>query len=429
MLILTSLISAWHESIHQHMPAIQSRSYADDLSATVSQKRKTDLQENIRQLHQSTQNFAASTGLKINNDKTFTFGDPALKNLLPSIPVHKETFRLTGGVVKVTQQQCWTDLEKQRASKWTTTTRAVRTLPVGWFTKVKILQQGIPQLHWGHGTHRLALDRDQLRTMRANVVWCLLNKDEYCASPLAIFAIIAPPSLDPEFCLHANALRLMQRANQSPEDIESFARLIASTSSKHDGPAARAKQLREHPAFQEATNNFLNGVRSTPNAQHLLRESWRNHIWHNLARDRPQAFSGAQRGINKNLTISLLNSWAKQADHLQEQIDNNSIAPPDSFADPRPRQKILRLLLTAGLLNPEANHRHRKLKGTIKCKCGASPTHHHITWDCPLFQEYRLPALQALTKPIEDFPVCFQYCTLVPMNMEITKKASSYHSG
>ena len=152
-------------------------------------------------------------------------------------------------------------------------------------------------------------------------------------------------------------------------------------------------------------------------------------IWHNLARDRPQAFSGAQRGINKNLTISLLNSWAKQADHLQEQIDNNSIAPPDSFADPRPRQKILRLLLTAGLLNPEANHRHRKLKGTIKCKCGASPTHHHITWDCPLFQEYRLPALQALTKPIEDFPVCFQYCTLVPMNMEITKKASSYHSG
>ena len=199
MLILTSLISAWHESIHQHMPAIQSRSYADDLSATVSQKRKTDLQENIRQLHQSTQNFAASTGLKINNDKTFTFGDPALKNLLPSIPVHKETFRLTGGVVKVTQQKCWTDLEKQRASKWTTTTRAVRTLPVGWFTKVKILQQGIPQLHWGHGTHRLALDRDQLRTMRANVVRCLLNKDEYCASPLAIFAIIAPPSLDPEF--------------------------------------------------------------------------------------------------------------------------------------------------------------------------------------------------------------------------------------
>ena len=41
-------------------------------------------------------------------------------------------------------------------------------------------------------------------------------------------------------------------------------------------------------------------------------------LWKNIARDRPQSFSGAQHGINKVLTTSLLKIWAKQAaDDLQ----------------------------------------------------------------------------------------------------------------
>jgi hypothetical protein len=83
--------------------------------------------------------------------------------------------------------------------------------------------------------------------------------------------------------------------------------------------------------------------------------------------------------------------------------------------------KILRLLLVGGLLSPEANHRHRRLKGTLKCTCGGNPTNHHISWECPIFKDLRAPALAALSQPIEEFPMCFQYTTLVPENVNITQ--------
>ena len=57
--------------------------------------------------------------------------------------------------------------------------------------------------------------------------------------------------------------------------------------------------------------------------------------------------------------------------------------------------------------------------GTIRCDCGGNPTNHHISWVCPLFQELREPALAALANPIETYPMCFQYTTLVPNNVFI----------
>ena len=84
--------------------------------------------------------------------------------------------------------------------------------------------------------------------------------------------------------------------------------------------------------------------------------------------------------------------------------------------------KVLRLLLVGGLLIPEANHRHRKLPGAITCGCGGNPTNHHISWECPLFKDLRAPALAALSRPIESFPMCFQYTTLVPENITITQR-------
>ena len=196
MLILTSLTACWHETLSQHRNNLHPRSYADDLSATIAQPQKFSSKTRFVK-SMNTQHFAQAAGLKINAGETFTFGHKCVQNLLPSIPTHKDAFRLTGAVVKVSQKRCWTELEQQRAARWSATTKAIRSLPVGWFTKVRLLQQRSTQLSWGHGTHKLAITKPQIRTLRANVVRCLLNTDDYCASPMAIFTVLAPPSLDP----------------------------------------------------------------------------------------------------------------------------------------------------------------------------------------------------------------------------------------
>ena len=69
-------------------------------------------------------------------------------------------------------------------------------------------------------------------------------------------------------------------------------------------------------------------------------------------------------------------------------------------SDPRPRMKVLRLLLVGGLLSPEANHRHRKLPGAITCGCGGNPTNHHISWECPLFKDLR----DSERQPLQHYP-------------------------
>ena len=348
MLILTSLTACWHETITQN-ERLRPRSYADDLSSIDAQPNEQLLKDSIKKMHEHTQKFAQASGLKINAGKTFTFGHSCLEKLLPSIPNHKDGFRLTGAVVKISQKKCWTELEQQRASKWSQTTQAVRNLPVGWFAKVKVLQQRTTQLSWGHGTHKLALTKPEIRSLRADVARCLLNTDDYCASPLAIFTILAPPSLDPEFCLHSSAIRLLQRALKTSEDPQAFKQLVDATLPKHDGPAARASQLLQHEAFSEAVQSVLQNKPFSPQDPHELRQSWRKYVWKNLARDRPQHFAGAQFGIRKDLSISLLKLWAADADRLQDDIDNARCAPPDLSEDPRPRMKILRLLLVGAL--------------------------------------------------------------------------------
>ena len=203
--------------------------------------------------------------------------------MLPSIPNHKDAFRLTGAVVKVSQERCWTELEKQRASKWNAATKAIRGLPVGWFTKVQLLQQRSTQLSWGHGTHKLAISELQLRTLRGDTVRCLLNADDYCASPMAVFTSLAPRSSDPQFCLHSNAIRLLQQAFQASGDHQHFTQIVGATLPAHDGPAARAFELLQHDAFRDTVQSILNNRPLPPQHPHELRQSWRKYVWNSLA--------------------------------------------------------------------------------------------------------------------------------------------------
>ena len=103
-------------------------------------------------------------------------------------------------------------------------------------------------------------------------------------------------------------------------------------------------------------------------------------------------------------------------------FDNNLLPEVDPALDPRPRLKVLRLLLTAGLQTPERDHRHRRQPGSVKCACGqGSPTIFHLSWECSLSQSIRAPMMKVLPAPLHELPPCFQIATIVPTSMKIAK--------
>lgn len=73
--------------------------------------------------------------------------------------------------------------------------------------------------------------------------------------------------------------------------------------------------------------------------------------------DPSQHFAGTWRGVDQTRTLSLLQSLAKQADQLQNDCAQGLqglCTNPDSYEDPRAKSKVLRLLLTPGLMTPKS---------------------------------------------------------------------------
>ena len=146
MLVLSSLTAAWLEHLQEHEPEVEAKSYADDLSLCATAARPRALRAKVAAVHSHTHQFVTRSGLKLNCVKSFSFGHQSLHGCIPPLPNHKRSFRLTGGTVKLDAKPCWTQLEKLKAAKWTSSVASIRRVPVGWFTKVKWLQRVSPQL-------------------------------------------------------------------------------------------------------------------------------------------------------------------------------------------------------------------------------------------------------------------------------------------
>ena len=184
-----------------------------------------------------------------------------------------------------------------------------------------------------------------------------------------------------------------------------------------DGPYKRIAQIRARPIFSRAYQKFISDQLNPNKWQHELREDFRKHHWQLLCRDRGHHFGGTSNGVKKAITVHLLQKWAHEADHM-----DNSIVDPEE--DPRPRMKILRLLISGGLMSPERDHRHRRKKGKVLCSCGeAEPDVIHISWHCKNYQDLRSKALAVLPKPLHQLPVCFRYATIVPIDLDIDQSA------
>ena len=120
----------------------------------------------------------------------------------------------------------------------------------------------MPQLTFAQGTHQLHVGRDQVRHLRADVVRCLLDQDFYIASPWAIFALTAPPSLEPEFALQTAALSLLKRALSPHCKAQAFGERLETFSDTCDGPYARAAQLKASNIYGPGVMTFCSSASS-----------------------------------------------------------------------------------------------------------------------------------------------------------------------
>ena len=151
-----------------------------------------------------------------------------------------------------------------------------------------------------------------------------------------------PPLSEPECAMNLSALRLFIRSAQSPQQARAAALQLASPQ-PFDGPYARLQQLLDSPVF---------GPVVQANWQHALRDRWRAATWKLVLRDRAQDYAGVTRGVNKSLTVSLIQRWTQEADQLQYLLDMGLATEPESHIDPRPRLKILRMLLVGASHGP-----------------------------------------------------------------------------
>ena len=155
-----------------------------------------------------------------------------------------------------------------------------------------------------------------------------------------------------------------------------------------------------------------------PRAQlmHQARECWRQFQWRELERARPQHYRGIAGGINRELTTSLLTKWSSLAAALP-----TGVLHLDPLADPRPRLKVLRLLLSGGLMHPDRNGRHRREFSVLQCACGKPTNLYHISWECTFYADHRQPALDQLPCDLTQLPTAFVMTTTVPTGMSMTR--------
>ena len=129
MLLLTSMVSAWCEFCMVQLPQSQPRSYADDLSVCNFANHCARNLSIVLSNHINTQPILYSTPACSSMLRNVLHSVIAvLEDSLPQITTHKSQFRLVGASVKLDSKKGWTDLEKERRTRWQQTVRNVGLL-------------------------------------------------------------------------------------------------------------------------------------------------------------------------------------------------------------------------------------------------------------------------------------------------------------
>ena len=419
--LLASMIAAWVERLSsgqfgQARVRLKPRVYVDDISATVISNDLQQLQACMRNTHDSVQHFAELTGGLLNHGKCFTYGVSEIANTVQQIRHHKETFRLVGGSITCGESTSWTPLIQKRVDGWIASATACGQLPLGWKARSHAQQQLMSKLTWGQGTHTLHIPTSRLSTMRATMARALLRVRYYSVTPMALFTLVAIPTLEPLFAIQFASLRVIQRFCAQEEQRQYLINNLESAPCQQKGPLARARQLWADPIYKEAVQFILRASTRDRSWEHALRDKWREHHWEKIARLRG-SFEGIQRADRK-LATAFLDELHTQSDGFQQLLDRGSPGP-HLQQDPRPRSKILLYLLTGGLLCPSRDGRHRH-NNVVQCSvCGVPDEVQHIHWHCEKYSSLRAP-IRHLLQRISRSPMCFQYATIPTVNMRFT---------
>ena len=320
-------------------------------------------------------------------------------NIHPDL-VRFDTFRLVGGSIVCRQpgNHAPAALEVARLSKWASTVKASRHLPISWEERCAVLLRTRSQATWGAGTHKLCVTRSHERNLvsvRAGVMRCLLRRDQYNASPAMYFGLLASPSLNPFFCRVVDGLQVVWRvlwATGRFQEIMTHYRQLAGNASY--GPVARLQPVNEMPDM------FTCGPHEKAAWLHQVRDVWRLEEFRRVARDRPD-FRGIEQGILRQATLKYL--W-----QLHKDAHSRSGAAV-TFLQEKSRMKasVLRLLLTGGFFTLNVVTRHKQSCNTLcDCALGGVANIRHVSWECYHYSTYRRPLL-FLSQRLQQACPCF----------------------
>ena len=400
--------------------------YADDITAIARQASPARLTDYLINIHKHIQIFLGAMHALINHHKTFTFGDVTPGGIDPTITNHKLTFRLLGtSMVGLRSSRQWTEHEQQQHAKWTTKVKRIARAPLSWTSRCKLIGQTMTSLCWGQGLHARPVRGTELNLCRSNLLRAMWNVSHYNSAPELTIDLLMNPHLDPSFQTDYQALMLMWRAKQ----IDPLWQVMMHMLRKHprgktEGPVTRLRQLLRHPILGHLATKLLQNQGPKGAWQHDIRQAWRQHIYTQVAQRRPAHFGGIEHGIDKTKTLSLLRLWEKEGEEIQKQVNAGDLGP-EPAVDPRPRQKILRLLLTGGLLTQARvwKHRTKKKDLPVTCICGHHDSNNmHIQWECPRYNALREPLSTTMAdlERTEVVPNCVRYALLVPTGSSIS---------
>ena len=312
MIAMNCVVQIWLAATTSEVPNSFPRSFVDDVAATVIEEDDDTLCSSVRSVYETAFCFVSSIGGELSERKCFTFGNVVVAGCArPGLP-HDDVFRLVGGSVAVRAEGVHkpTALELRRFSKWASTVKRARHLPVSWESRCTALLRTRFQGTWGSGTHRLCTTKSHersLNTIRADVLRCLLRRDRYNASPRVYFALVASPSLSPFYNRVVDGLLFMWRALWATGRFAEVKRCYQQLRpGGNDGPLARLQQVNSLPDFQGVVDDmFACGFVDKPAWLHRIRQQWRQEEFRCVARDRAD-FKGVERGVLRDETLVLL---------------------------------------------------------------------------------------------------------------------------
>ena len=413
ILAMNAVVNIWLLATSSAVPSCFPRSYVDDVSVTASAEDADSLRATLKVAYTVADRFTTSIGGQLNKRKSFSFGDACVAgNIHPDL-AHSDAFRLVGGSIVCRQPGNYvpTALEVARLSKWASTGKASRHLPISWEERCAVLLRTRSQATWGAGTHKLCVTRSHERylvSVRAGVMRCLLRRDQYNASPAMCFGLLASPSLNPFFRRVVDGLQVVWRVLSATgrfQEIMTHYRQLAGNTS--DGPVARLQEVNEMPGFRGVIDDmFTCGLHDKAAWLHRVRDVWRLEEFRRVARDRPD-FRGIEQGILRDATLKYL--WQLQKDA------HSCPGAVVTFLQEEARMKasVLRLLLTGGLFTQDVVTRHKQSCNTLcECALGGVANITHVSWERSHYSAYRHPLL-FLSLRLQRACPCFLYAAIL----------------